>query len=104
VQVPPFINEGDRIRVNTETGTQPASDRVACLPRPSSTSFFPTSFLHPQFSYHPMDAAASIPTADRGHHGQHVQRQMKSYPSAAPCADRPTAGADLQAADRRSVQ
>ena len=58
--------------------------------------------MNPIDGSRPQAAAARL---DRSHHRQHVQRQeRRADPPAAPRADRPAEGPDLQAARRRPLQ
>ena len=87
VQVPPFVNKGDMIRVNTETGEYLVSRMNG--PRGLDEP--------PVIGRHRTDSRTS--GLDRSHHRQHVQRQERGAdPPAAPRADRAAEGPDLQAA------
>ena len=79
VTVPSFVNEGDVIRINTETG-----EYLSRVVRPWTTTDHAEARL------------------DRSHHRQHVQRQERGAdPPAAPRADREAAA--CRSSSRRST-
>ena len=100
VQVPPFVNDGDKVRVNTETGRVPVAGVAASADSGRADPAVATS--DGQTMDVPRTAAGRL---DRSHHRQHVQRQERGAdPPAAPRADRPPEGADLQAGHRQPLQ
>ena len=100
VNVPPFVNSGDMVRVSTDTGEY-LSARLTARSKNRRTRDAEFSTVRDVRDLRELEAfygrrPAAHPGLDRSHRRQHVQRQERgAHPPAAPRPDR-------QAARRRS--